>query len=401
MATTKDVPNFGLLSGLKVLSSGSVIASPFAAALFAENGATVIHVESNRGKDTLRGIKYAWEQEHRNELTIALDTPSPEGREVFFKLIEWADIWIESSKGGTYQKWGLTDEVMWEHNPKLAIAHVSGYGQMGDPNFVNRPSYDAAGQSMGGYTFVNGHPEPMPPLKAVPYTCDYMTTLMEAWSILAVYINAQKTGKGDSVDIAQFEVMTKTMCHYPATQFMDGVTLGRGGNDDPVFGGYGIFKCGDGSYVFIGMVGASPLARGLKVLGLEGDPLFPPGAQFALRSNPSAAKLDAALNEYCARFTAAEVDLLLNDAGVPCAPVLDMKQATEHPHFWAREVWTEWEDYTYGMMKGLNTQPRVTRSPGKIWRSAPLWGQDSGDLLAEFGYDQTAIDAFFEKGIVR
>lgn len=185
MASTKDIPQFGQLSGLKVLSTGTVVAQPYAAMLMAEAGATVIHVESTLAPDTCRAIKYAWNQEHRNELAMALNIPSPEGREIFLKLIRWADIWMESSNGGTYQKWGLTDEYLWEHNPKLVIVHVSGFGQEGDPQYVSRASYDAIGQAFGGYMFINGMPEPNPPMRAVPYTCDYVTALNACWAALA------------------------------------------------------------------------------------------------------------------------------------------------------------------------------------------------------------------------
>jgi len=156
MAQTKEVPGNGPLAGVKVLSTGSVVASPYSSMLFAEAGATVIHAESTSVPDTCRAIKYAWNQEHRNELGLALNIPTPEGQEVFLKLIKWADIWFESSKGGTYEKWGLSDDVLHEVNPKLVIVHVCGFGQEGDPVYVSRASYDAIGQAFGGYMYING-----------------------------------------------------------------------------------------------------------------------------------------------------------------------------------------------------------------------------------------------------
>jgi L-carnitine CoA-transferase len=114
MATTKDVPMFGCLEGVKVLSTGAAVAQPHAAELMAEAGATVIHAENAVAPDVTRRIRYAFSQEHRNQLMIALNIPTPEGKEIFLKLIKWADIWMESSKGGTYASWGLTDEYLWE-----------------------------------------------------------------------------------------------------------------------------------------------------------------------------------------------------------------------------------------------------------------------------------------------
>jgi len=376
---TSDVPVFGNLSGLKVLSSGSVVASPFSATLMAENGPTVIQLKSTIGPDRCRRIKYGWEAERRNELTLALNIPSPKGKEIFLKLIEWADIWFESAKGGTYEKWGLTDEVMWEHNPKLAIVHVSGYGQAGDPKYVNRPSYVAAEQAFGCYAFVNGFPEPMPPMRAVPYTGDYMTALSGAWAGLMGYLNAQRTGKGESIDLAQFEVMVRMMFDYPMKAFNDGEILGRAGNADPAFAGYSIWKCGDGRYIFIGAIGAAPLGRLARLLGLDTDPDYNPKMQFALKAGPTAGfaeRLDRTIADFCAKGTQQEVDEALNAAGVPCAPVLDLGQVWDHPHWNARNILGEWDDPKYGRIKGLNAFPfMVKNNPGKIWRGAPLYGR--------------------------
>lgn len=403
MATTKDVPVFGNLQGLKVFSSGSVVASPFTAALFAENGATVIHAESSLSPDTCRAIKYAWNQEHRNELTIAMNTAAPEGLEIFKKFIAWADIWCESSKGGTYAKWGLTDEVLWSINPKLVIVHVCGFGQKGVPEYVNRASYDAIGQAFGGYMFLNGFPEPMPPTRAVPYTCDYVTALFGCWTGLMAYIRAQKTGKGESIDLAQFEVMAKITLHYPMTWFMDKKVLTRMGNADPKFACYNAYKCQDGNYVFIGLVGAGPLKKGLALLGIKQgeDPLFPAGMPLALAGSPAGIKLEEAVTNFCLAHSAVDVDRLFMENGVPCSTIATFEIAENNPHYIAREVWAEWEDPQYGHVKGLNVQPRCAVNPGKIWRGAPLFGQDNSDLLKEFGYTQAEVDELYAKGVLK
>ncbi len=401
MARTTDIPKFGQLTGIKVLSTGTVVAAPFATSLFAENGATVIHAESTVAPDTCRSIKYAWNQEHRNELGLAINIPTPEGKELFLKLIKWSDIWIESSKGGTYSKWGLTDEFLWTQNPRLVIVHVSGFGQNGDPAYVNRPSYDAIGQAFGGYMFINGFPEPNPPTRAVPYTCDYITALNAAWAALAAYIRVQKTGKGECVDLAQFEIMTKIQLHYPMTYFQDKRLLMRAGNADPTFAGYSAYKCKDGVYVFIGLLGAGPIARALPILGLENDPDFPPKLALALHSTPAGPKMDAAIQAFCDKHDAVEVDKIFNSCDLPCSTINSLALEENNPHFLAREVFTEWEDPQYGKVKGVNVMPRYTNEKAKIWRGAPLYGQDNDDVLAEFGYTPDEIEELYTKGVLK
>jgi crotonobetainyl-CoA:carnitine CoA-transferase CaiB-like acyl-CoA transferase len=401
MVKSTDIPTFGNLHGLKVLSTGTVVAEPYAASLMAEQGADVIHVESSVAPDTCRAIRYAWNQEHRNERCMALNIPSPEGKAIFLQLIEWADIFMESSKGGTYDKWGLSDEVLWQHNPKLVIVHVCGFGQKGDPVYVARASYDAIGQAFGGYMYINGMPDPNPPMRAVPYTCDYITALNACWAALAAYLNVQRTGKGEMIDIAQFEMMTKIQLHYPMTFFQDHVQLERQGNADPKFAGYSAYKCKDGNYVFIGLVGGGPMKRGLPLLGLADDPDFPAGIQLALHGTPAGAKLDAAIQAFCDQYTAEEVDAKFMEIEVPCSVIMKYEMMERNPHYIAREVFTEWDDPKYGRVKGVNALPHFQNNPSQIWRGAPLYGMDNDDILAELGYTPEQIEELYQKKVVK
>ena len=151
---------FGPLQGVRIISTGTLIAQPFAGQLAAEMGAEVIQIERPTVGDagwrsigirlpTKDGGEVAtnWVQERRNVFCVTLDLSKPRGQEIFLKLIPTADIWMESSKPGTYAKWGITDESLWKINPKLVITHVSGFGQEGDPAYVTRASYDIVGQA--------------------------------------------------------------------------------------------------------------------------------------------------------------------------------------------------------------------------------------------------------------
>jgi L-carnitine CoA-transferase len=210
---------FGPLQGVRIVSSGTLIAQPFAAALAAEMGAEVIQVERPGTGDSgwrLLGMRLptkdgkgevgtSWIQERRNTFYVSLDLSQPPGRELFLKLLEGAHIWMESSKPGTYEQWGLGDETAKRVNPRLVITHVSGYGQSGDPDYLGRASYDMIGQAFGGLMYQTGFPDPLPPARAAPWTADYITALFALWSSLAAYVYAQKTGRGQSIDVSQFK----------------------------------------------------------------------------------------------------------------------------------------------------------------------------------------------------
>ena len=160
-----EYPDFGVLNGVKVFVSGTAIAGPFAGCLMAEMGAKVLQSEAPKISCGTRGTT-SWSQNHRNEYSITCNPRTPAGKKIFKKCLEWADIWIESSKAGTYAKMGLTDEVCWGVNSKLCIVHVSGYGQTGP--YKSKASYDVSGQAMGGYMYMNGVSPTDVPLKVNP-----------------------------------------------------------------------------------------------------------------------------------------------------------------------------------------------------------------------------------------
>ena len=221
MAKRADVPEFGMLRGVTVVNASTVVAGPIAASLMAEMGADVIWIESTKSPDTNRGKGgMGAEGDRKNMRNISLDIPSPEGREILKKLLTNADIFIESSKGGTYTKWGLTDEVLWSWNPKLVIAHFSGYGQSGDPDYVSRGCYDPVCQAFSGYMALQGFKD-REPLAGREVPTDYLAGLSGLANILAALRYADKTGKGESFDIAQFEMAARFQNKLPMDYFND------------------------------------------------------------------------------------------------------------------------------------------------------------------------------------
>ena len=113
-------------------------------------------------------VAAGWVQHRRNTMHSTLDLGTAKGKEIFLKLIPLVDIWMESSIPGTFSEWGLDDEAILKINPSIVITHVSGYGQDGDPDYLDRASYDFIGQGFGGMMNLIGFPDPNPPIRAVP-----------------------------------------------------------------------------------------------------------------------------------------------------------------------------------------------------------------------------------------
>ena len=134
-------------------------------------GAEVIWIENVAWADTIRVQPNYPQLSRRNLHALSLNIFKDEGREAFLKLMETTDIFIEASKGPAFARRGITDEVLWQHNPKLVIAHLSGFGQYGTEEYTNLPAYNTIAQAFSGYLIQNGDvDQPMP---AFPYTADY------------------------------------------------------------------------------------------------------------------------------------------------------------------------------------------------------------------------------------
>ena len=156
MAMPTEKPSFGTLDGVKVVYAAVELACPKACDLMADWGADVTWLENTGAGDTIRDTAYIKQAERRNQRSVALNYFSEEGKEVFFKMIKDADIFLEASKGGTWARKGITDEVLWAINPKLVIVHISGFGQEGDPKMVKRAAYDLTVMAYSGLIMQNG-----------------------------------------------------------------------------------------------------------------------------------------------------------------------------------------------------------------------------------------------------
>lgn len=397
-----DKPNFGVLSDVRVALSGISIASPYAAAMLAENGADVIWIENPQMPDPTRS-PYSWiaVQDRRNMRALTLNLGAPGGKDVFLRLIERVDILIEGSRGGTFGEWGLDDENLWESNPALVIVHVSGFGQTGLSEYVRRSSWDGIGQAFSGFMGLNGFPEPEPPMRVSPLICDYVTALNACWSALAGLHRARLTGEGESIDIAQYEVMLRIESDYPLKYLNWGSETRRTGNVDSMMCGYSPYLCKDGKYLFTGWVGASALKNGLKLLGFEwGSEDFPKERVWIQQGSEGAKKFEAALTAWCAERTADQAERELNVAGVPCSPVMDYEHMQDHPHYQARQVFTEWEDPERGRVKGMTFIPKFTRHPQQMWRGTPSFGEDNQDILSELGFSLEEIRKLADSDVI-
>ena len=346
--------NFGPLQGVRLISSGVFIAQPFAAGLAAELGAEVIHVERPKVGDGYPATRKA--QERRNLLCVSLNLEKPAGRDLFLRLLSTAEIWMESSKPGTYQRFGLDDAAVLKVNPRLVIVHVSGFGQDGDPAYVGLASYDPIGQAFGGMAAQNGFPDPAAPLLLQPAMLSYLTSSFIMWSSLAALLHARTTGQGQAIDIAMYEVAHKVLGGTMVEYFSQGQVRSRTGNSAPGEVFSGTFRCSDG------WIAIAPLKETGRIQAAIGS---------------SSADITADLQDWLGARTCDAALSALIDAGIPCSRVMTAADMAANPHFQARDVHIQWHDEAMGDVRGVGIVPKFSRTPGKIWRGAVGVGRDN------------------------
>jgi crotonobetainyl-CoA:carnitine CoA-transferase CaiB-like acyl-CoA transferase len=406
------VPPFGPLAGLRVVDSARFVAGPWAATYLGEFGARVIHVEGppfrapySDATRTLRPllpgrvpgteVSESWVQYARNKLSLGLDLRRPEGREVFLDLLRHSDVWIESSRPGTYEKLGLSDDETWAANPKLTIVHVSGYGRTGVPDRVGAPSYDLTAQAFSGFLSLQGKPDPDPPMRSATALNDTVTGLAAATAGLMGYIQAQRTGRGQAVDVAQYEMFFILLENLALDFFMRGVVRGRFGTGHARLHPYDVHRAQDG-WVVVAAPTPESWRRLRAVIGFTDDRFDDRDYRLAHRE-----PVDAAIAAFCAAHTREELEEIARREDLAIGRVFDMADIARDPHYAARGMIVDWEDPVAGKVRGAGVAPKFSATPGGIWRGAPWLGQDNDAILGGLlGYDAARIQGLRTQGVV-
>ncbi len=411
--TPRRAPPYGPLEGIRVVDSARFVAGPWASTYLGEFGAEVVHVESPPferpyadpsrsllptlpvGAPPGESVSESWAQYARNKLSLGLDYRRPEGRAVFLDLLARADIWIESSRPGTFDRLGLSDAEVWSVNPSLTIVHVSGFGRTGLPERVGAPSFDLIGQAYSGYLSLQGNPEPEPPMRAGTALNDTVTGLAAATSALMGYIHAQRTGRGQAVDVAQYEIFFVLLENLALDYFARGVVRGRYGRGHARLFPYDVHRAADG-WVVVAAPTAESWARLKRLIGFN-DPRFDDPVYRAEHREP----VDRAIADFCAGRSRQELEQLGQTHDLAISRVYDIADIARDPHYRARGMFVEWDDPVAGKLKGAGVAPKFSETPGGIWRGAPWLGQDNEWVVRTLlGYSEAQYRALCEAKVL-
>jgi crotonobetainyl-CoA:carnitine CoA-transferase CaiB-like acyl-CoA transferase len=338
----------------------------------------------------------------KNKLSLGLDLKHASGVELLMALWKISDIWMESSAPGTMERAGLSNELALAVNPSLVIVRVSTYGQFGKEEYLGRPGYDALAQAFGGMMNITGDPAG-PPQRAKVYTGDYLTALTGWAATMMGLWEVKKTGRGQVIDLAQFEAVAQTQGNCMPLYTGQGATYGHTGNRAPGFQPYDTFKCKDG-WVFIGALGGAIYNRVPKFLGLDPDEYTYDACSrdAAAVNSPKGRELDRILREYCAQRSSLEVEAALNKAQIGCARVFSTENQYADAHYEAREMTVPVLDRQSGVpIRVYGVVPKMSLTPGRVWRGAPSIGEDTTDILSKMlGLSETDIAKLYDAKVV-
>jgi crotonobetainyl-CoA:carnitine CoA-transferase CaiB-like acyl-CoA transferase len=389
----------GPLAGLKVLELAQIMAGPTCGMMLADLGADVIKVERIPGGDdtrhmdrpSVRGESASFMAMNRNKRGIALNLKLPAAQEALKRMAARTDVLTENYRKGTMEKLGLGYETLKKVNPALIYCSISGYGRTGP--YADKGGYDLIAQGMSGIMSVTGEPGRAPAKSGGP-VCDINAGLLGALGVVSAYVHRLKTGEGQLVDTSLFEAGIQQMYWQAAIYFATGEPPGPTGSAHILSAPYQAFRTADG-WVTIGGANQANWERLVRVLNapeLLQDARFASNAERMKNLEALTESLDSKLRRWKKR----ELIEALEAAGVPCGPINSIAEVASDPHALAREMVIELEHPRAGRTRALGLPIKLSRTPGKVTRPAPTFGQHTREVLAEFGFSATAIEALYE-----
>jgi len=392
----------GPLSGVRVLELGSLIAGPFCAKTLADFGAEVIKIEPPGEGDPLRkwrrmrnGTSLWWHVQSRNKKSVTCNLHRPEGQEIVRRLARSAHIMVENFRPGAMEKWHLGWEQLSRENPKLVLVRISGYGQSGP--YKERPGFAAIAEAVGGLRYVNGFPD-RPPARPNLSIGDTIASFHGVMGALMALREAEKTGKGQVVDVALYEAVFNCMESLLPEYDSGGYIRERSGSALPGIAPSNLYPCKDG-YVLIAGNADSLYSRLMSAIGradLRDDP--------ALARNDGRAaqmeKIDAAIGQWTSRFSQEEVLKEMEKAEVPAGRIYSAADIAADPHFQARGMIESIVASDGEPLKVPGIVPKLSATPGRIRTAAPKLGEHTGDVLRELKYSALEIEQLKKDGVI-
>jgi crotonobetainyl-CoA:carnitine CoA-transferase CaiB-like acyl-CoA transferase len=383
------------LSGLRVLDLTLARAGPTCVRHLADWGADIIRVEPPRSTDGLGGPRDGFDSVnlHRNKRSIALDLKHPDGHAAFLKLAATADILVENMRVQVKHRLKVAYEDLKDLNPRLIYASISGFGQTGP--YSKRGGVDQIAQGMGGLMSITGEPGRGPMRVGIPIDDLTAGNLLALGVVMKLY-DRERTGKGGYVHTSLLESQV-FMLDFQASRFlMDGEVAGQAGNDHPVNIPMGVFPTADKP---INIAASSPKLWAIfcRTVGRE-DWLQVPEWQTVAERSKNRAKVNAAVSEVTRTKPSDYWIATLEEAGIPCGPVNNIREVFEDPQVQHLEMAMPIRHRGRGELRIVASPLKVEGLRTGVYRDVPGLGEHGAEILAEAGLSAEQIADMRAKG---
>ena len=378
----------GPLKGYKVIELAGIGPGPMCGMLLAELGADVLTIDRVQTAGLGVGMPPRFNLLRRSRRSAAVDLKNPAGPPLVLRLVEQADALIEGFRPGVAERLGLGPDDCAARNPRLVYGRVTGWGQEG-------PLSQAAGHDLN-YIALTGalhsigrkDQAPTPPLNLVG---DFGGgALYLALGVVAALLEAQRSGRGQTVDAAMIDGAASLMTSAYAL-FAAGVTNNRRGENILDSGShfYEVYETSDGKYVALAAIEPKFYAQLLELTGIS-----PESLPHRVDQNERAA-LKVRLAEVIKSKTRDQWCALLEGKDCCFAPVLDMDEAAQHPHNQHRQTFVEVD----GVVQP-NAAPRFSRTPAEIMGPPAAPGEQTESALADWGFSEAEIESLAASGAI-
>ncbi|WNF00341.1 CoA transferase [Streptomyces luomodiensis] len=390
------------LHGVTVVDISSSYAAPTASMYLGDMGADVIKIEPLRGDDArgwgppfLNGEAAWFLSVNRNKKSLCLDIRTDDGRDVLFRMLETADVFIENLNPAKLERHGLGLDTLRKTFPRLVICALSGFGLDGPD--AHLPGYDLIAQARSGMMSVTG--DAGVPQRVSTALSDIAAGTVAAYAIAAALVRQQKHGVGEVVDVSLLDADLAFMAPRIASYLAGDPEPRPCGGTDSVVSIYQPFGTSDRPVVVA--VGNDRIwQRACAALGLEELAADPELASNAGRRSRRA-EVVAAFEAVLSTMTCADALKALQDVGVPCAPISSLSEVVDDPQVQAREAIVTQPHPRAGDFRGVGSPWRLGTQTDRTPRlSAPLQGEHGREILTGVGFEAQAIDELVEAGVV-
>lgn len=392
------------LENVRVLDISQIMAGPYCTMVLGDLGAEIIKIEKTNGGDDSRQMgpyineeSTCFAQINRNKRSVALNLKSEAGKRVFFELAKSADIIVENYRPGVTESLGIDYESVRQINPGIVYCSISGYGQTGP--YRHKGGFDLVAQGMTGLMSMTGEPDRRP-LKTGIAVYDIGAGITAAYSVLAAYVHKLRTGDGQHVDVAIAECGLPWFTWEAAAYFGAGTLPQATGWRHRVSAPYQALKTRD-SYLMLGCANQRTWERLCNdVIGKPEwltDPRFVTNLARGQNVEALEAELEAILAEQDNNYWLERCET----AGVPAGPINTFAEAVQNEHYLAREMVQELDHPVIGKMKTIGFASKLSATPPRIRRPAPLFGQHTDEVLAELGIASSQVQEMRAEGAVK